>query len=1515
MNDARKSKTQLITELQTLRTKLQKKSDNVDSDSDIGSQYVLNTLASINEHILSQTNLNDLLDTLSNEIVAERIFRSLTICLVNHKTQHLQVIRRAHRAPNTPPENQIKINRQTYQIPLKSQNIVSQVAQTGKMQIIDGWDERFLSDVPISEVPDYPDLSKYEDKVSYFIPITQGNTTIAVFATGSSKSEKPNMLQYIKTLQPLFGQLAVAIRYAQLYEQVHQQAHSLESQVATQTQTLQETNRFLQAIDTIGQTMTSSLDLDEILDTLTEQIVKAGLFRSLAIAMVTEHHIEFLREYYYKTPEGQERSIRVYDSKISKTSKDAFAVVARTGDLLVIEDGMDERLEERYDWGDKIAYFIPVKTHAKTIAVLGTASTSSLKQQTLHRIKTLQPLLDQVAIALHHAQLHLATKEQTQIQDMCLHISHAVQKMVTKDDLYEVLTLCLAELQKWNTDICSLSVHRIDDLSQGHLETFRVDQNGKLDPVPEKSVRPKIVERWDEKQTLHVSDFSKNSPNTVENFRSKFNQLPIESFIDIPFERGVLSVHSLSTKPFSQKDQNIIQAITDTLSLGLTRVEDLNYLQDHNSKQNALLQINRAIQSMLQPKDLEKVIHTIYDQLHLCKINFVGLVIHHIREKNSDFVETYHIRPDGTFKKRQEHNEGPYQDWLNGEIIYRPNINQNPQGLSSEYTTTIYEKYNLQIQSMLNIPFSHGVFVLRSDAVAAFSQQDIRFIEQIVEILSLGISRSDDLTQKEAQYQELEDVYRYTPIALFMIDRDLRLLRFNQRLAELNGLKEQDLGRTLYEIIPDQIQTREKHFKNVFESAKPALYVKLQGHTPQDPKTLKTWLASYYPLKSKTGEVDRILGAVVDITELENTQEKLKKSEAQLLKSETDLRQILADVPIGIILTDSKAMIKQTNPAALELLGLTEDELLGKTALDPYWNVIDEDGVIFAQEDFPIPTAIRTGQSVNNVYMGVYRPKTQDRIDLLVNAEVQKDNAGQVQTVVCSFMNITELKQTTKALQESKNLLNQAQNMAHLGSWTLDVETHQVHLSDELCKIYGFELSENVTTFERILEIVHPNDQQSIRDNTQNMAKAGIGEHTEFRIVRPNGDIIYLYSQAQAITNSEGQTTSLIGIVQDITTQKQLDAERQHTQRLRALGEMAAGISHNLNNLLTGILGPAQMLQITQQDPQIQEEIDTILTAGLRARDIVQRLNKGWRTDNETLEPININQVIQEAIRTTRPRWKDEPESRGIYIDLIPHLTNDISPIQGTQAELNDIIVNMIFNAVDAMPKGGKIALTTTQTTNYVRLLISDTGTGMSAETLERIFDPFFTTKGEVGTGLGLSTVYGTIKRWGGNISVTSTLKKGTTFTLDFVIAQDDTHEVPIRQQHKYTNNKGRILLVEDEEVVARVLSRALSLHHIDIVTSGPKALELFKPNQYDILITDLGLPHLSGDQLAQKLREQDPTLITILVSGWDLLPNDPRRKDFNFFVQKPFHDLDHFRQMITDALNIKKTTTPPKSS
>ena len=268
---------------------------------------------------------------------------------------------------------------------------------------------------------------------------------------------------------------------------------------------------------------------------------------------------------------------------------------------------------------------------------------------------------------------------------------------------------------------------------------------------------------------------------------------------------------------------------------------------------------------------------------------------------------------------------------------------------------------------------------------------------------------------------------------------------------------------------------------------------------------------------------------------------------------------------------------------------------------------------------------------------------------------------------------------------------------------------------------------------------------------------------------------------------------------------------------------------------------------------------------------------------------------MQEAVETVRPRWKDEAEARGVAIEVVTRI-EELPLIRGTRLGLHDIIVNMLLNAVEAMPEGGTIVVRARvqpldDRTGEAEMLLSvtDEGVGMDEATRQRVFEPFFTTKATVDAGLGLSTAYGTVTAWGGKIEVESALEKGATFTVRLPI-WSEAGELVFTEE-ALQEQRRRILIVEDDEVVSRVMSRLLEKEYeVEVADDGQEALDGFVPGYFDVVFVDLGLPTIPGDQVVEEMRRRDPELVAVLITGWGLQEDDPRLQKFDFQLQKPFH-------------------------
>jgi len=442
--------------------------------------------------------------------------------------------------------------------------------------------------------------------------------------------------------------------------------------------------------------------------------------------------------------------------------------------------------------------------------------------------------------------------------------------------------------------------------------------------------------------------------------------------------------------------------------------------------------------------------------------------------------------------------------------------------------------------------------------------------------------------------------------------------------------------------------------------------------------------------------------------------------------------------------------------------------------------------------------------------------------------------------------------------------------------------------------------------------IFHPEDLSAVKDALEQAVQGDSVQHLEFRWLHRDkdeanwvsGSFFPLYERVE--DEAINRVSMIQLVVQDINDRKKMEKDLVRIARLRALWEVSAGIGHNLNNILVGVLGPAQLLRRRTEEERTQQQLDGIITSARRARELVQRLYQAVRgEEEEPLAPVSVNAVVEEAVQTAQPRWKDEPEARGISIRVEMDMDNRIPPVRGNQAGLNDILVNLIFNAVDAMPEGGKVIIRSRHTEQNVQLTVSDTGTGMDEETMQRVFEPFFTTKVEVGTGLGLSTVYGSVTRWGGSIDVKSAPGKGTTFTISLVPwVTERTQEK--QQVEARAGRRGRVLVVEDDDVVRQVLVSLVSeQHEVETAANGPEALKRMEAGRYDVALVDLGMPEMPGDQVGRALKKIDPHLVAILITGWELPENDPKRAVFDFQLQKPLDDIDVVQDTLMRAVEL----------
>ncbi|HTS20045.1 MAG TPA: response regulator [Verrucomicrobiae bacterium] len=374
-------------------------------------------------------------------------------------------------------------------------------------------------------------------------------------------------------------------------------------------------------------------------------------------------------------------------------------------------------------------------------------------------------------------------------------------------------------------------------------------------------------------------------------------------------------------------------------------------------------------------------------------------------------------------------------------------------------------------------------------------------------------------------------------------------------------------------------------------------------------------------------------------------------------------------------------------------------------------------------------------------------------------------------------------------------------------------------------------------------------------------------------------------------------------------------------ERLRALGGMASGIAHDFNNSLVGILGLTELLlqrpENLDDKPKAKRYLEMINTTAKDAGKIVNRLREFYRfrEQREATEPVDLNRLVEGAISLTQPRWKTQAETRNVSIVMEKDL-HDIPTIDGNVSELREVLTNLIFNAVDAMPKGGKIAVRTRLDGSRVVLEVSDTGHGMTEEIRRRCFEPFFTTKGVHGSGLGLSMVHGILQRHQATVEIETEINKGTTFVIRFpqTSRQPQTASAakpagPIHNLH--------VLVVDDEPMVREVITEYLAAdgHQVLTADGGRDGVAKFKKDEFDLVLVDRAMPDMNGDQVASAIKSVDSNTPIVMLTGFGSMMEATSEKPafVDLVIGKPVTMVD-LRAALANAVGAQPAAEPAPS-
>lgn len=392
-----------------------------------------------------------------------------------------------------------------------------------------------------------------------------------------------------------------------------------------------------------------------------------------------------------------------------------------------------------------------------------------------------------------------------------------------------------------------------------------------------------------------------------------------------------------------------------------------------------------------------------------------------------------------------------------------------------------------------------------------------------------------------------------------------------------------------------------------------------------------------------------------------------------------------------------------------------------------------------------------------------------------------------------------------------------------------------------------------------------------------------------------------------------------------IAEQERIREQFSQMEKLSALGELASGVAHDFNNTLAGILGRAQLILRTDDPEKIKRGLDIIIkTAEDGARTVKRIQDFARQRRDHDFEPVHVDQILLDVSEVTRVRWKDRAEAANVQISLDLQIRSK-ARVMGDESELREVLVNMVFNAVDAMPKGGTLTLLAEDVDESVVISVGDTGTGMAPEVKSRIFDPFFTTKGKAGMGLGLAVSFGIIRRHEGSVEVESEVGAGTKFKIILPKAQLTDEPISVEPETEIhtieTSNPSttrsfdglqpKILVVDDEEAVRELLRDLLESEgcRVYLAPGGREALSIFGAQQFDGVFTDVGMPGMSGWELAHAIREKNETVPIAVITGWGEAVGSDEQKAarVDWVVTKPFRAerIGELAQEITRKSNL----------
>lgn len=504
---------------------------------------------------------------------------------------------------------------------------------------------------------------------------------------------------------------------------------------------------------------------------------------------------------------------------------------------------------------------------------------------------------------------------------------------------------------------------------------------------------------------------------------------------------------------------------------------------------------------------------------------------------------------------------------------------------------------------------------------------------------------------------------------------------------------------------------------------------------------------------------------------------------------------------------------------------------------------------------------------------------------------------------------VSEHRKSENALRESEHRFRLIAQSTNDIFYELDMESGEFRWLGYIDNALGYEIGEIKHTLEGWLRLIHPEDRPLIDKAVllRNESKKPI--KNSYRVICKDGSVRYWYDSSSPVLDDRGKPKKWFGGISDITLQKQAEEALIHAQRLGAIGELASGVAHDFNNSLQGILGNIELALLTNTSPKERGYLEAIKKSSLDAASRIRQLNRFSVNSKvqHAYEQINVNEILDDVISQTMPLWKDECEKSGTRIEISKNYAETDLKVYANAGEIRSVLYNLIKNSVYAMPEGGRLTFKTREAENGVCITVTDSGIGMNEETKTKIFQPFFTTKGfDSGKGLGMSTSYAIVKEHGGDIYVKKSIPgKGT--SIEIILPRSRRKNVRLENAVESKEGSARVLWVDDEEMIRHTGKALLEnlKHSVDVAASGEEALSLLQYNQYDLMITDVGMPEMNGWKLAEIVKGKYPQMKIAVVTGWGADISNEKKYGVEYMLGKPVH-IEQLKHLVSEVIKVK---------